>query len=74
MRIRVGSLIYCIFTLLGITERSPAKLTIAQRRTPSATLMYNSKPMFKVEPLPEVAVFLPAFGSTSFNVEEWPDG
>jgi hypothetical protein len=35
--------------------------------------MYDGKPMLKVGPLPEVAVFAVALGSTSFDVEEWLD-
>ena len=73
MRTRVGSLICCIFVLLGSAESSPAKLAIAHRGTPNATLMYDGKPMLKVGPLPEVAVFAVALGSASFDVEEWLD-
>jgi len=73
MRTSVSLFICCVFTLLSITSRAEAKLTIANKRTPNATLLYNGEPMLKVGPLPEVAVFAVELGSSSFDVEQWLD-
>ena len=71
---RKGRLFICsIFVLICIAESSPAALTIAHKGTPNATLLYNGKPMLKVGPLPEVAVFAVGLGSKSFDVEQWLD-
>jgi acetyl esterase/lipase len=50
-----------------------AELSIANPGTANATLMYAGRPMLKVGPMPEVAVFAVELGSASFNVEEWLD-
>jgi len=70
MRKYIVFLVCCILALLSNAQ---AKLTIANKGTPNATLVYDGKPMLKVGPLPEVAVFAVELGSSSFDVEQWLD-
>lgn len=73
MRKKACLVIFSVSVLLCRTASSTAALTMANEGTPNATLMYNGKPMLKVGPLPEVAVFAVGLGSKSFDVEEWLD-
>ena len=50
-----------------------AQITIANRGTGNPTLLYQGKPLFKVGPLPEVAVFAIQWGSPDFPHQPWLD-
>ena len=73
MRMRMVSWICFALGLLMGARPALADLSIANPGTPNATLMYAGKPMLKVGPLPEVAVFAVALGSASFDAEAWLD-
>jgi len=48
-----------------------AQITIANQGTENPTLLYQGKPLFKVGPLPEVAVFAMKWGSPDFPHQPW---
>jgi hypothetical protein len=50
-----------------------AQLSIANKDTANPTLLYKDKPVLKVGPLPEVAVFSTEWGSRDFPHQQWLD-
>jgi hypothetical protein len=60
--------------MVPIGSRSAeAQLAIANKDTDNPTLLYNGRPVLKVGPLPEVAVFSTEWGSRDFPHQKWLD-
>lgn len=55
------------------TALAAADITIANAETDNPTLLYRGRPMLKVGPLPEVAVFAVEWGSKDFPHRQWLD-
>ncbi|MCP5115041.1 MAG: hypothetical protein GY953_29780, partial [bacterium] len=64
-------LLYLVWICLPLL--ASAQLSIANRGSPNATLLYKGKPMLKVGPLPEVVPFAVGWGSSAFPHGAWLD-
>jgi len=62
-----------MLTMAALPVEAAAQITIAGAGTANPTLLYRGEPMFKVGPLPEVAVFSTEWGSRDFPHQAWLD-
>ena len=57
--------------ITGVGSSAQAQLTIVNAATANPTILYDGRPMLKVGPLPEVAVFSTEWGSRDFPHQGW---
>ena len=67
------TLAIALILMLALGGKAKAQMAIANRGTENPTLLYRGEPLFRVGPLPEVAVFAMEWGSPDFPHQQWLD-